>query len=163
MSLACEIRRTKTPIAPPLSRALCILIAATLPLWTSCAAFKRESPEKTEEKETDKAPRLIGRIATIPPGKQFVLIQSYGTWNIEPGTILTTRGPESRTANLRVTGESLGQFAAADLQSGTLELGDAVYSRHKPKPPPSPQAPETPTQALESEPSPDLENVQKNN
>ena len=52
---------------------------------------------------------------------------------IETGTILTTRGENDRTANLLVTGESLGQFAAADLKSGALEVGDAVYSRHVPQ------------------------------
>ena len=87
-------------------------------------------------------PALIGRIASIPGDRRFVLIQSYGKWKIEAGRILTTRGPEQRTANLLTTGESLGEFAAADLQSGQVEVGDAVYSQHLPK-------------ALEPQPVPD--------
>ena len=58
-----------------------------------------ENPPKAED------PELVGRIASIPADKRFVLIQSYGSWNIEAGTILTTRGPDERTANLLVTGE----------------------------------------------------------
>jgi hypothetical protein len=79
------------------------------------------------------APQLIGRIASIPADRRFVLIQSYGRQTIKSGNILTTRGPEKRSANLLATGESLGQFAAADLQSGSVEIGDAVYSQHTPQ------------------------------
>ena len=89
-------------------------------------------------------PKLVGRIASVPADKRFVLIQSYGPWEIETGRILTTRGPDERTANLRTTGEKLGEFAAADLQSGTVEVGDAVYSQHVPKPVASRRKPGTP-------------------
>jgi hypothetical protein len=117
--------------------------AATLVSLTACAAFKSAKPDKPADKPATQAPQLVGRIASIPADKRFVLIQSYGSWKIETGTILTTRGPEDRTANLLATGESLGQFAAADLQSGLVQVGDAVYSRHAPTPPPSPATPET--------------------
>jgi len=133
----------------------CFMIAA-------CAAFKSGKPaqEKTKKPETTStAPRLIGKVASIPAGKRFVLIQSFGKWNIETGSILTSRGEDERTANLLATGESLGEFAAADVQSGTIEVGDGVYSRHVPTPPPpteTPQAPENQQIAIP-------ENVQKNN
>jgi hypothetical protein len=109
------------------------LAAATL--LAGCSWFGGEKSNSEDENPTDKGPQLVGRIASIPAGKKFVLIQSYGIWKIEAGTILTTRGPDERSANLLVTGEAMGQFAAADLQSGTVEIGDAVYSRHVPKPP----------------------------
>jgi hypothetical protein len=118
-------------------------------LASSCGSspFAKPSDEPAEKKPD--APKLVGRIASIPADKRFVLIQSYEAWTVETGAILTTRGPEDRTANLRVTGEKLGQFAAADLQSGTVEVGDAVYSRHVPKPPETtpeePSSPESPT------------------
>lgn len=126
-------------------------VLACLPLLTAialsaCVFSKHSKPDETTKQPKSEAPRLVGRIASIPADKRFVLIQSYGSWNIETGTILTTRGPEERTANLLVTGESLGQFAAADLQSGLAEVGDAVYSRHAPKPLPPPAEPETATQ-----------------
>ncbi|MCX6845175.1 MAG: hypothetical protein NTU84_01170 [Verrucomicrobia bacterium] len=85
-----------------------------------------------------------------------MLIQSFGKWTAEPGTILTTRGADQRSANLLVTGEALGQFAAADLQSGQVELGDAVYSQHIPKPPAPTEPPPAETPLLE-----DVKNPQK--
>ncbi len=112
-----------------------IALAAVL---SACATTPADPPAPP----VDETPKLIGRIASVPADKRFVLIQSYGTWNVESGTVLTTRGPEQRSANLLATGESLGQFAAADLQSGLVAVGDAVYSRHVPKPaePPAPPA-----------------------
>lgn len=129
------------------------LLAAALCTACSCAAWKRSGAEqdKTPARPASTAPALIGRIASVPQAQGFALIQSYGPWKAAIGTILTTRGPEQRSANLRVTGESLGRFAAADIQSGSVEVGDAVYSHHLPQP----EAPtaEAPTQAPGSEPS----------
>jgi len=110
---------------------ICALALVVLP---ACSLAHSKIPGKEPEKATAEAPKLIGRIASIPADKRFVLIQSYGTGKIEAGTILTTRGPDERTANLVTTGESLGQFTAADVQSGLLGEGDAVYSRHIPNP-----------------------------
>ena len=119
---------------------LAILLFPLLASGCGWAPFQKKAGESADEKKSE-APKIIGRIASIPADKRFVLIQSYEAWTVETGTILTTRGPEERTANLRVTGEKLGQFAAADLQSGTVEVGDAVYSRHVPKPPETAPAP----------------------
>jgi len=93
--------------------------------------FRPKNPPKPPAKD---GPELVGRIASIPADKRFVLIQSYGKWNITSNTTLTSRGPDNRSANLLVTGERLGQFAAADIKSGTLAVGDAVYSFHEPAP-----------------------------
>jgi len=118
-----------------------LLTAAIL----ACGCAPSTPPEEAPAKSP---PQLVGRIASIPPERKFVLIQSYGPWNMPIGTILTTRGEENRTANLLFTGEKLGHFAAADIQSGTVETGDAVYSRHTPKPPneysTAPDSPEPP-------------------
>lgn len=130
---------------------------------SGCAASKTEKAEGTEKKDKPQPPKLVGRIASVPADKRFVLIQSYGSWNVEAGSILTTRGADDRTANLLVTGESLGHFAAADVQSGSLEVGDAVYSRHVPKPPEPNAEVEPTTQAPENQQIPLPENVQKNN
>lgn len=117
-------------------------------LLVSCSwlGMKKKKPPE----EASLAPKLVGRIASIPADKQFVLIQSYEKWDIEIGTILTTRSSEERSANLRVTGESMGQFAAADIQSGTVEIGDAVYSRHVPK---TTETPTKPPEATETTPA----------
>lgn len=121
-----------------------LVLAASLGS-AGCAAFKREKPDEKEKSEPAKRLSLIGRVASIPPDKQFVLIQTYGKHSLDAGTILTTRGDSDRSANLKVTGEQMGQYAAADVQSGEVILGDAVYSLHAPKPvkpasgtPPSP-------------------------
>lgn len=113
-----------------------LFCSATIVL-TGCAADKADK----EEKKPASGPTLIGRIASVPPDKRFVLIQSFGKLTVEPGMILTTRGDEGRTANLKVTGERMGQFAAADVQSGDVVLGDAVYSLHTPKPAENPASP----------------------
>lgn len=102
-------------------------------LFSGCGLFQRKTQENLDKPDRNE-PKLVGRIASVPLDKRFVLIQSFGKWNVETGAILTTRGADNQSANLRVTGESLGQFAAADLQSGSLEVGDAVYFRHVPKP-----------------------------
>jgi hypothetical protein len=115
-------------------------------LLAACASDKAAEPAAAAPPTATEEPKLVGRVATIPPGRRFVLIQSYGKWDVATGTILITRGPEERTANLLVTGEVLGEFAAADLQSGLLDVGDAVYLRPAPKPvsPPAEEAsPET--------------------
>ena len=120
----------------------------------ACGTTHSTAPEKpAAAKETAivAGPKLVGRIATIPADRRFVLIQSYGKWEMEAGAILTTRGPDERTANLRVTGEKLGEFAAADLQSGTLGKGDAVYSQSAPPPPSLPPTPELPQSKSEAD------------
>lgn len=112
----------------------CVLSAILCVCGSSCTATKPAKPETEKPKIAVEEAKLVGRIASIPADKRFVLIQSYGKWTIESGQILTTRGPNERSANLRTTGETLGEFAAADLQSGAVEVGDAVYFQHSPAP-----------------------------
>lgn len=138
-------------------------IAACTLLVAGCGFFAVKKDEAKQEKQATHAPKLVGRIASIPPDKRFVLIQSYGTWKIDQGALLTTRGPENRSANLLVTGESLGQFAAADIQSGAVEIGDAVYSHHAPKPPEQPSQTSEETERPENQQTSPTDNVQKNN
>ena len=146
-------------IDPMNSRPVLWLAAFASTILSACAIFTSDPSHKPKDKPPPEPPKLVGRIASIPADKRFVLIQSYGSWKVETGTILTARGTGERTANLLVTGESLGQFAAADLQSGLVEVGDAVYSRHVPKPPAIPPVPEP----VEHEPLPTDEKFQKNN
>lgn len=153
------------------------LLAGITLLSCSCATDTGDKKEE-EKKPVPQGPKLVGRIASIQQDKKFVLIQSYGKWQVAADSILTTRGPNERTANLRATGEKLGEFAAADLQAGTVEPGDAVYSQHTPKPPsfsslgtvvsenpaPSTENPAAPEGDLPSPPENEAEsNVQKNN
>jgi hypothetical protein len=138
-------------------------MAACALLLAGCGLFSGKKDEPKEEDPAAHAPELVGRIASIPADKRFVLIQSYGPWKTGQGALLTTRGPDERSANLLVTGETLGQFAAADVQSGIVEIGDAVYSHHTPKPPePSIQTSQEP-ELFENQKTSPTENVQKNN
>lgn len=126
---------------------LCVLLIA-------CAEKPEQKPEqKPREKAETERPRLVGRVASIPSDRKFVLIQSYGSWKVETGSILTTQGPDGRAANLRVTGEKLGQYAAADIQSGTLEIGDGVYTLTK--------IPEYVEAPIEEEPEAPVEEVRE--
>lgn len=97
--------------------------------WVTGCATQTEKPKTEEKKPPPPSPQLVGRIASVPADNRFVLIQNYGKWEPQTGQILTTRGPGQRLANLRVTGEKLGEFTAADVQSGEAERGDAVYSQ----------------------------------
>jgi hypothetical protein len=126
---------------PPSLRATfrCLLLAAC-GLASSCSWLEDDPPPANPN-----APRLVGRIASIPPGRRFVLIESYGTWKVPAGSILSVHGPDGRSANLLATGESLRHHAAADIQSGTLEVGDGVYLQ--PNPQKSAEKPELPPAA----------------
>lgn len=129
-------------------RILCVAAAASLcGCGTIGLLFRPKNPPKTTAKD---GPELVGRIASIPADKSFVLIQSYGKWNISSNTTLTSRGADQRSANLLVTGERLGQFAAADIKSGTVAVGDAVYSFHEPAPEPS-SPPEKTSQTIDNQ------------
>lgn len=136
------------------------MIKRAVTFGLACLAVISCATKEPEEKPKAEPPRLVGRIASIPADRRFVLIQNFGKWTAEPGAILTTRGADQRSANLLVTGEALGQFAAADLQSGQVELGDAVYSQHIPKPPAANEPAAEPPPA-ETPPVEDVKNPQK--
>lgn len=92
-------------------------------------------------------PRLVGRVATVPSDNRFILIQSYGSWKVPTGTVLISHGADGRTANLLATGEAMGQYAAADIQSGEVQPGDAVFARDLTKPTTSDETTEPPPPA----------------
>ena len=86
--------------------------------------------EEEEEKEVSKtAPRLVGRVASIHESEGFVLIENFGSLTLGEGLLLSTRGGDGRAATLVVSGERMGRYAAADMKSGILEVGDEVYAR----------------------------------
>lgn len=101
---------------------LCLFTAA-------CGSGSADKEKKPSEAPSGTAPKLVGRITSIPAGKEFALIQLYGGAPLPAGASLTTLGPEGRTANLYATGEKLDRYAAADIRSGTVEIGDSVFLR----------------------------------
>ncbi len=105
-----------------------LVIPAACFLLPSCATDEEKQIPVTKTGELMR-PRLVGRIASVPSDKRFILIQSYGDWKVASGTVLIAHGADGRTANLLATGEVMGQYAAADVQSGEVHQGDAVYLR----------------------------------
>lgn len=72
--------------------------------------------------------RLAGRVYQVVEESQFVLIRKYGKWTVLNGEAVISQGA-GRTANLFPTGEELGEHVAADIRSGSVKVGDAVYIR----------------------------------
>ncbi|WAC17949.1 hypothetical protein OVA24_11945 [Luteolibacter sp. SL250] len=128
------------------ARCLAVLLAPIFcALLPSCATDEEPIPV-TKSGEVMR-PRLVGRVASVPSDKRFILIQSYGDWKVAAGTVLIAHGADGRTANLLATGEVMGQYAAADVQSGEVQRGDSVYSRELTKsvaPDAAPTSPGTP-------------------
>ena len=104
-----------------------ILVACMIAVMPSCGLF---SGKKKSDDGGEPATVLVGRIASIQKHGGFVLIESYGAWQVETGAALWSGDEEHPTA-LQVTGEKLGQFAAADIRSGAPVVGDAVFQRLK--------------------------------
>lgn len=92
----------------------------------SCGWF---AGEEDDEPISKTAPRLVGRVASIHEAEGFVLVESFRSMTLGEGLLLSTRGDEGRLATLVVSGERMGRFAAADLKSGNLTVGDEVYAR----------------------------------
>lgn len=93
-----------------------------------CVPSCGSSPEPAKTVEPMSRERLAGRVQNVSRGSGFVLIRRYGGWHVGEGELVESRG-EGRTANLLPTGERLGEHIAADIRSGTVEVGDAVYIR----------------------------------
>ena len=89
---------------------------------------KAKKEEEMEEKETL---LLIARVQSRPGDKDFVLLEALSKWTLDDGVHLYVYGENGRTATLVTSGERLGQFVAADVKAGKVEIGDAVYHRTK--------------------------------
>lgn len=103
----------------------CMMAAGMAVGLLGCAT----SDQAEEEVDPKTRPVLVGRVASLPKGQDFVLLQSYGAWSVPPGVAVYCVGPAGRLANLLPTGEKMGQFLAADLRDGEVQVGDAVYYR----------------------------------
>ncbi len=109
-----------------LSTLLLLLPLVYLASLTSCQLGTKETaPEKT--KKPPVRDHLVGIVTSV--NNDYVLIQKYGAWKVPEEDILFSKGPEGQTANLKFSGEQLGQFIAADIRSGNVKLKDGVYWR----------------------------------
>lgn len=123
----------------------------------SCATKGKETDPKTPPQEKE-IMELVARVQSRPGNKDFVLLEAYGKWTLDEGVILYVYGNDGRSATLETSGEKLGQFVAADVKSGEVAVGDAVYHRTKgasAAPPASPSQPKAPSpQAPPAAPAP---------
>ncbi len=97
---------------------------------SSCAGSKPVEVEKVEPQRD----RMVARVASVNIAANYVLIQRLGRLVVPEDSILYTLGTNTAEGNnspasIKVTGERLGQFLAADIMSGKLVVGDAVYLR----------------------------------
>ena len=90
----------------------------------ACAGPVQKPPLVLKNKDK----RLAGRVYQVVEDAQFVLIRKYGKWLVLEGETVQSQG-EGRSANLLPTGEQLGEHVAADIRSGSVRVGDAVYIR----------------------------------
>ncbi len=109
-------------------------------LVLGCASCGSADSEEDAEPASATRPRLVGKVASVHRGDDFVLVETFGEVQLGRDLLLTTHGPEGRAGSLKVSGERLGRFAAADIHGGTVAVGDAVYAR----PMPGEEADETP-------------------
>lgn len=114
-------------------RSRILLASCLLPLLVTATGCAWLFGGGEEEKKPEPALSLVGRVASKPAGSDFVLIESYGDWRVPVGGLLSSFGPEGRSATLVASGEKLGQFAAADVRGGAVATGDAVYYRPLPE------------------------------
>jgi len=107
-----------------------LVISSGICLLSSCADSEPVEEDKIEEVKLDKT---VARVASVNEAAEYVLIQRYGRLIIPDDAILYTLGSQGddvgQSASIKVTGEKLGQFLAADIISGKLMVGDAVYLR----------------------------------
>lgn len=112
------------------NRFVALVISSGICLVSSCASNEPVEEEKVEEVRLDK---MVARVASVNEAAEYVLIQRYGRLVIPDDSILYTldsiAGDVNKAASIKVTGEKLGQFLAADIISGKLTIGDAVYLR----------------------------------
>jgi hypothetical protein len=86
--------------------------------------------------------QVVGRVARVDAAGGYVLVQILGSWEVPDMALLHVRSLPDRIATLRPTGERQGRYAAADIVSGTPEVGDAVI--HLPEEQPVPTDGPTP-------------------
>ncbi|MFK7909398.1 MAG: hypothetical protein AB8F34_02230 [Akkermansiaceae bacterium] len=96
---------------------------------TSCAYLRQFIGSNPKVVMAEKDVRLAGRVERVDTAGGYVLIRRYGPWRFDASEEVAESRAEGRTANLLPTGEKLGEHIAADIRSGEVEVGDAVYIR----------------------------------
>jgi hypothetical protein len=102
----------------------------------------KDDTKKEESAEAELPPvRLVGEIASLHREEGFVLIHRYAQGNFGKDGLLSSMSPDGTTASLRLTGERLGRYFAADIQEGSPSQGDLVIARRLPAEAVAPSSP----------------------
>ena len=101
---------------------LCVLL--TCMILPSCGFLKKE-----RQVESVKVQQPVGIIDRVDTEESYVFIRRYRAIRLRDGEIMESKGSDGRVANLIPTGEKLGERIAADIKSGEVIKGDAVYIR----------------------------------
>lgn len=101
-------------------------------LVSACGSGTAPEPE-AEGEPPPIPPRVVGEIASVHPEEGFVLIRRTGLATLPAGMAYSSVGADGRTAALRLTGERLGRFFAADIGGGDPAAGDLVVVRSLPQ------------------------------
>jgi len=113
---------------------------------------KRQKRFQKIKSEFDAMPvRLpLGTVHLVHPDGQFVLIKSSQNFSPDPGTEITTFGPDGReSGQLKVGSARKANFITADIVSGTPKQGDRAIMNYLPPKPSSDQAGGEAAQVLE--------------
>ncbi|NNM30410.1 MAG: hypothetical protein HKO57_12890 [Akkermansiaceae bacterium] len=98
----------------------------------ACGTDRRESPDTAgTEGPAPAAPgvQVVGEVASVHTSEGFVLIRRTGRRSLPTTLAYFSVAKDGRTASLRLTGERLGRFFAADIQDGQPVAGDLVVAR----------------------------------
>lgn len=89
-----------------------------------------EGEQGKAQEEMKAAVRVAGEIASVNSEESYVLIRRYSRGGgFGRGTVILSVSPEGKTASLKLSGERIGKFHAADIQQGSPAKGDVVVVR----------------------------------
>ncbi len=111
-----------------------LFTASLLIALASCSGSQNEDEEEEKKDEAPPIPKsqIIGRVTSVSPHSEFVLIQKYGAGRLPSRGIYLALGPDGRTASIRPSGERVRDFHAADILNGEVKTGDTVIVRQIP-------------------------------
>ncbi len=111
----------------------CLFACAIAFLFAACESTSTPKEEKKPEEEKKETVYYIGSIYKVYPDSKFALVRIVKQKPAAGTTLIAhpAAGPHVRMANLQVSNETIDNnitpLIAADIRSGQLEVGDAVY------------------------------------
>ncbi len=111
----------------------CFFVCAIAFLFAACESTTTPKEEKKPEEKKKETVYYIGSIYKVYPDSKFALVRIVKQKPAAGTTLIAhpAAGPHLRMANLQVSNETIDNnitpLIAADIRSGQLEVGDAVY------------------------------------